>query len=69
MKILKTSAQAQAEDMRRAEAYKEMCVCPECGRVMKATDIGLPLELVPSRRKVFRATCPGCRCKWQSEEF
>lgn len=69
MKILRTAAQAQAAKMREDEAYKEMLVCPECGRRMKALDIGLPLELVPSRRKVFVATCPDCQCRWQSEEF
>lgn len=68
MKILKTSQQAREEKARKEAAFQEMKHCPECGHEISLGLISLPIRSHDDMY-VYRASCPSCRCEWESEEF
>ena len=67
MKVLKTSMQAEEEKARKAAAFNEVKVCPECGHKMKRENIWESVN--EYLRLTYRAKCPICGCIWESDAF
>ena len=79
MRIIKTSAQAKAEEEAGAQAVEQTKVCPECGETKSWWDInetgGLSQVcldrtfLLKKTRHYYKCVCHTCGCEWETDEW